>query len=341
MAEATETRGIRCHRPCAGWCNRAAMVLGLVCAVGFLCIACGTWRFLCDYRYALKITNAQVSDQLRVVRSVAFAEYGDRTLELDLFLPSVTACSAVPCRLIVHLHGGGWVTGIRSAGVAVLEIEALVASGYAVASIDYRLAPQDRFPAALGDLERALDHLHLYAEQYGYVADRVGLLGSSAGAHLVLLYALSVSSESAAQSEDRPDRIDAGATVSAVVGMFGPTDLPEYLRGVRKLLTRRVFGVSKTSDPAVRQASPIHHASGSAPPVLLVHGDRDRLVAPAQSDALLARLHEVGAQARLLSVSGAGHSFRPVARRPMEPDRSGITAAVVEFFGLHLLAAAR
>ncbi|TVQ37765.1 MAG: alpha/beta hydrolase [Spirochaetaceae bacterium] len=347
MADATGMRTVRPHRPGAGWCGRLTALLAVICVAGHACVSCATWGLLADFRYGLRVTNDAVPPDVPAVRRVAFSTFDDYSLALDLFFPPEPVSNPHSYPLIVHLHGGGWVTGVRSAGAAVPEIEALVSRGYVVASIDYRLAPEHRFPAALEDLELALGYLHEHAHFFGFSSDRVGLLATSAGAHLALLYVLGVNGAASAETQAgatgdaatpdarwQPGMI--GLQVGAVVAMYGPTDLCEYLRGVRKVLLRRVFGVRSIYDPVIVEASPFHCALEDAPPILLIHGDRDRLVDPAQSRKLAGSLEEAGTEGYLLVVSGAGHSLRPVFRQPMEPDRQGVTALVVEFFDAFL-----
>ena len=74
-------------------------------------------------------------------------------LKMDLYLPAGGAL-APPAPAIIYAHGGSWRAGDKSE--AELLAPGLVASGYVVASINYRLAPQYRWPAQIEDVKAAL-----------------------------------------------------------------------------------------------------------------------------------------------------------------------------------------
>lgn len=98
----------------------------------------------------------------------------------------------VPCRLyrpspgapvLVFLHGGGWVVGDLDSHDAVCRLLA-ARSGAAVLAVGYRLAPEHPFPAALEDAETAVRWLRDHAAELYLVANRVAVVGDSAGGNL-------------------------------------------------------------------------------------------------------------------------------------------------------------
>ena len=102
--------------------------------------------------------------------------------------------SEQPLRLLpvlIYFHGGGWVTGsIKSHDVLCREIAAR--SGVAVVSVDYRLAPEDPFPAAIDDAEAATLWMSEHAESLGLDASRLAVGGDSAGGNLAAAVTLRV-----------------------------------------------------------------------------------------------------------------------------------------------------
>lgn len=84
---------------------------------------------------------------------------------------------------LVFLHGGGWILGDLETHDALCRILA-VRSDAVVVSVDYRLAPEHRFPAAVDDSERAWRHIHSNPEVYGVDASRLAMGGDSAGGNL-------------------------------------------------------------------------------------------------------------------------------------------------------------
>jgi acetyl esterase/lipase len=226
-----------------------------------------------------------------------------------------------------------------------------------MADIEYRSSEISPWPAQLNDVIAALRHLLDIADTYGLDPASIGLWGSSAGAHLALLAAF-------AGDADGSLGIDgslAAPGVRAVVAGYPPTDL---LHLNYDSLPGGVLGVDP-SDPAwgllggrpsdrtatAVEASPARQARPHVPPVLLLHGDADLLVGPAQSRRLHDALIAAGAESHLLLVHGADHGFlntggwelNPMTATVLSchaPDAVGsvlLTPALIErFFDRHL-----
>jgi acetyl esterase/lipase len=250
-------------------------------------------------------------DDVRFVGGLAYAApLGFRPLLLDLYLPA----GPDPTPLVVFMHGGGWLRGDRSMvgpGFASWQpspLARLAADGFAVASVDYRLSGEARFPAQLDDVSSAVDWLTGHAREYGFDADRIVLWGESAGAHLAAMLGL---------SSRRPP-------VRGVVDWYGPADLTALQEqvGAAGALTAdpldsreaRLLGAPVAEVPELaRAASPISHVRAGAPPFLIAHGTADRAVPFGQSEALAAALAEAGAEVRFEAVDGADHMWVGVA----------------------------
>ena len=243
------------------------------------------------------------------------------TQPFDLYLPERQNGA-----LVVYVHGGGWTGGSRTEYPPDL-FAALLRRGYTVASIDYRLAPQHRFPAQSVDVANAVACLKGQAGGYGIDPARVGLIGGSAGGHLAALHGTTGGQGFVTIGGD--------ASVSAVVSLYGPADLADDFPGASLRILQAVFGASSRSDPVVRAASPITHVSGDDPPFLLLHGERDALVPIRQSEELAAALQAAGVEVTLVRVANATHGFAPEGGRP-SPSRAELWAMVADFFDAHL-----
>jgi acetyl esterase/lipase len=246
-------------------------------------------------------------DDVRFFGGLAYAApLGFRPLLLDLYLPA----RPEPAPLVVFMHGGGWLRGDRSmvsprfASWQPGPLARLAADGFAVASVDYRLSGEARFPAQLEDVAAAVDWLAGHAAEYRFDAGRIVLWGESAGAHLAALLGL------------RP----AGARVRGVVDWYGPADLTalDEQVGAAGALTddpldsreARLLGAPVAQVPELaRAASPVSHVRADAPPFLIAHGTADRMVPFAQSEALAAALAAAGADVRFEAVDGADHMW--------------------------------
>lgn len=215
-------------------------------------------------------------------------------LRLDLHLAEDPGSAPV----VVYAHGGGFRAGHRGDNPA--RLAHLAKLGLNIASIDYRLAPEWRFPAPVDDVCAAVAFLRERGGKLGIATDSIGLIGASAGGTLAALAAVSGST---APSE----------RVQAVSAWFCATDLVESVR--RTSLESRVSPVSyeanlleDVEDPAaLAAASPARADLADAPPFLLVHGDSDRLVPPSQALEMHLALTRANRSSTLIRLAGAGH----------------------------------
>lgn len=227
-------------------------------------------------------------------KRLAYSAPAGQELYLDLYLPPA---APTPAPLVVVIHGGSWQGG-DSQQLPALNAY-LVARGYAVAAVEYRLAPQNRFPAARDDVVAALDFLTQHAGEYRIDANRMVLLGRSAGAQLALLVGYTV---------QRP-------AIRGVVSFYGPTDLvwgynhpanPLVLES-RPLLEAYLGGTPDQLPDAYSAASPIDHVDANSPPTLLIHGANDEMVFVENSQRLAVRLTAAQRPHLLVTLPCASH----------------------------------
>ena len=119
---------------------------------------------------------------------IEFAQPDGVSLLLDLYLPKVEKSPP----LILFIHGGGWKNGDRTR----CRLAWVAKHGYAIASIEYRLSQEARFPAQIHDCKGALRWLRAHSDEYGYNAERVVVAGTSAGGHLPRSWAQAATSPS-------------------------------------------------------------------------------------------------------------------------------------------------
>jgi acetyl esterase/lipase len=124
----------------------------------------------------IRIASRAVPPDVRAVKNLTYVRHGGRALQLDLYLPSAQANQPLPA--IVFVHGGAWRTGVRD-NFAPMAIR-MAQRGYAAATISYRLAPEDRYPAAIHDVNAAVRWVRAHAGDYGVDAGRIAVAGGSA-----------------------------------------------------------------------------------------------------------------------------------------------------------------
>ncbi|MDQ2805992.1 MAG: alpha/beta hydrolase [Chloroflexota bacterium] len=155
----------------------------------------------------------------RVSANLTYCRGGAADLKLDLYLPQ--PLEGRPAPVAVYLHGGGWQDGDKTWIGRILPATALTTRGYAVAAVDYRLAPRYPWPAPINDAKCALRFLRSHAAQYQIDPDHIGVWGDSAGGHLAALLGLAGPTAGLEGDGGWPG---VSSAVQAVVTMSAPTD---------------------------------------------------------------------------------------------------------------------
>ncbi len=202
---------------------------------------------------------------------VAFGAHARQ--RLDVYAPSDARAAPV----VVFWYGGSWRRGERAQYRFVAE--ALVRRGYVVMLPDYRLTPEARFPDFVDDAARAVAWAARNAARYGGDPTRIFVMGHSAGAYNAVLTALDPAYLAQFGTPD---------AIKGAIGLSGPYDIAP-LRG---RTIDAAFGAASVRP----EAQPATFARANAPPVLLIHGARDRLVPPEHAERLAGALRAAGAR---------------------------------------------
>ena len=236
--------------------------------------------------------------KVRIKRNIPFASPDGIALKLNSYRPLLIG--KYPALVIIY--GGAWKQGNPSNHETFSRY--MAAQGYSVVAIDYRHAPQYRFPDQLQDIRAALQYIQHHAEALEIDSQRMALMGRSAGAHLALL---------AAYGQD-------SIRFRAVVNYYGPTDLakayyappfPDPIN-TRAVLEDFLGGTPEELPEMYQQASPINYINLDLPPSLLIYAGRDHLVEAKYGSQLDEQLRAVGNRAVLLTIPWAEHAFDAV-----------------------------
>lgn len=230
---------------------------------------------------------------------VEFAMPGGVSLTLDAWVPEGPG----PFAAVIIVHAGGWVNGTKTSYVPPL-FEPLTKGGFAWFTINYRLAPQHRFPAPIEDVESAIRYVKAHAKEYKVDPARLALMGESAGGHLV--------SYVGAHSRE---------TVKAVVSFYGPHDLERRAKQQNAVGANleKLFGLKDLDEHALkvlREASPITYVHRGMPPYLLIHGTKDGSVPYEQSPLMCAKMKVAGVACEVFTVEDGPHGVGPWERNP-------------------------
>lgn len=215
---------------------------------------------------------------------------------------------------ILYLHSGAWITGDRTGGPAIRH----ATRGYAVASIDYRLAPQYTWPAQIEDCKAAVRWLRANAARFHLDPNRIVVFGTSAGGHLAAM--LGTTNGRRELEGIALGNVQFSSSVLAVIDWYGPTDLL-HLDDQKLPCYPGLDGNAPFMPPsllmgcAIQQckektaaASPINYASDDDPPFLIMQGMMDCLVPWQQSTTFYDALKEHGVDASLVMLPTAQHA---------------------------------
>lgn len=267
-----------------------------------------------------------------VERDVTYGKAGGVDLKMDIYYP---VAATGPAPVVMYVHGGGWTKGDKQDGAGAAAIPSLQEAGFLVVSVNYRLAPEYRFPAQIEDVKCAVRYLRANSGKYALDPGRIGAWGGSAGGHLVSLLGVMDDDDGLEGSCGNQDE---SSRVQAVVDMFGPSDLTRRFEGgaIGQTLGARVFGTSESGSEILKIASPVTYVTADDPPFLILQGDSDMLVPPDQSQGLYDLLKAADVPATLVMVENAGHAFVPQSGE-IDPSRQEINAMIVDFFRRELM----
>ncbi|HEY1486570.1 MAG TPA: alpha/beta hydrolase [Micromonosporaceae bacterium] len=236
-------------------------------------------------------------------------------LRLDMHVP----IAAGPHPLVVYVPGGGFVVAPRR--MARRQRALVAAAGYAVASVEYRTTRQGAtYTDGMADIQSALTYLIDRADEFAIDPGRIGIWGESAGGYLASMVGL---------TDQR---------IRAVVDQFGASDLSHVADGFDPRM-KAAFG--DPGHPVHRyraiDADPADLAHPAAPAFLLMHGDDDRIIAPAQTELLHRALIAAGVDSTHTLLTGAGHGQLSLTRRQTRLWASvQVLTIIKDFFDQHL-----
>ncbi len=279
-----------------------------------------------------RLFAADVAEQIEM-QTLAYTSVDGHELLLDLYRP-VKRTKTLP--VIVFLHGGGWTRGTRTTGPDFKRFFAQ--DGFAIASIEYRLAPSITFPANVEDVRTSVRWLRTNAQRFGLDPNRIGLWGTSAGGHLAAVAGLAPRG----MFEGKEHR-GVSSEVQCVLDAYGPVAFELMERQVAQerptlhsvpaaLLSSRapagggpagpiahddasspesqlVGAPIQTVPDKVKAASPLTYVTSSAPPFLIMHGLADSAVPHGQSVLLYEALAKAGNPVTLRLIDNLPHTF--------------------------------
>ncbi len=277
-----------------------------------------------------------------VVRNVPYGVHPEtgKLLLADLWLPPAgVARSGLG---VVYVHGGAWRLGEKDKGTGWM-FRRLASQGHVIMDIDYTLAPASDVAGMVQDVKRAVIWLKRNGAAYGVDAQRVALMGGSAGAHLALLAAYTPNDPAL-----QPDGSAVDTSLRCVVSFYGPADFIDMYEGTERTRARiaqrkrirpygallesllqraglapanapieqtrnyiaELLGAEPEQDPDLyRQLSPLGRVGPHCPPTLLLQGTADIFGMGPSVQRLHRALQAAGVPSVLVEFPHTDHAF--------------------------------
>ncbi len=246
---------------------------------------------------------------------LAYATVSDAQ-KLDLYIPTT---GSGPFPVVIMVHGGGFMMGDKSDGAGLTGVDQLLAAGYAVASINYRLSSEAIYPAQIYDAKAAVRFLRAHAAEYQLNPDKFGAWGASAGGSLVSL--LGTTCGVAELEGAELGNAEQSSCVQAVIDWFGPIDFlkmdeqfagtscPQTHDAANSPESMLVGAAIQTVPDLVATTNPMNYITADDAPFFIENGTADCNIPPVQNKNLADALSAViGAdKVTYVSLNGAGH----------------------------------
>ena len=267
--------------------------------------------YLLAFLFFFSLSSCKDTDSESVVdfpvveneKEISNVSYGNEPLQnYDIYLPKNRSASKT--KVIVLIHGGGWIGGDKADMKSVYNYMKVAFPEYAVANVNYRLASfaLQPFPMQIDDMKSIVAHLKKNNSEYGIMSE-YAFVGVSAGAHLAMFYSY---------------KHDAEKNVKVVVDVVGPTDFlhSSYTNSTNQetqqvaLAMQLITGRSIQNEPFYFESiSPKYAVSKSSAPTILFYAGMDNLVPFQQGEVLKQKLDEFSVENEYYFYPQDGHEL--------------------------------
>ncbi len=242
------------------------------------------------------VGDNQIDEPLAYSEQLNVSYGGDGKQTFDIYLP---ANRTTDTKVMLLVHGGGWSAGDKADMNSIKDLIRLDLPNLAIVNLNYRLSDGNNipFPMQIEDISTVVNHLKSKQAEY-VISDDFGFIGTSAGAHLSLLWSYTS---------------DSGSNIKMACSIVGPTNFtdPAYLDNQDPELQALIdFYGEDLAIPVLELFSPYHQATASSPPTILFYGGQDPLVPTTQGTDMRDKLQELGITHEFTLYPDAGHGWQ-------------------------------
>ncbi|MCB9211056.1 MAG: alpha/beta hydrolase [Ignavibacteriales bacterium] len=256
----------------------------------------------------IKPVKPILPNEVNALREITYINYGERELKLDLFFNQP---GEILKPAIILIHGGGWRTGDKSL-MFPMALQ-FAKKGFVAAVVEYRLAPETIFPAAIIDVNNSIKWLKQNSFNFRIDTNKIALLGCSAGGQIASLIGFANDEK---EFEDSVNYKDISNNVSAILNIDGLLDFlgkesEEYDENPNNSKPRAAhqwLGASQIDRPDLwKKASGINYIKKNSPPILFLNSSQPRF--HAGRDAAIESLDKYNIYNEVHTLEDSPHSF--------------------------------
>jgi len=233
-------------------------------------------------------------------REAVYYSLGNRDLHADLFYPDKKVDKKIPA--IILIHGGGWASGNKSHLVPMAQI--LAVHGYFTATVEHRLSPEAKYPAAITDLKTFVKWVKSNSEKYNIDTSKIAVLGCSSGTTLVSFLGTTGQNPKFKSHEWKynvTDKVQAIVNIDGIVDFTDPAESGKDDNPEEPSAGARWFRYTyKQNSDIWVEASPLTYVNNQTPPTLFInsalprfHAGRDEFVKILTDNNIYYEIHTI------------------------------------------------
>ena len=245
--------------------------------------------------------------EIQTEKDVVYYSLKNRELHVDLFYPDKNVSGKIPA--IILIHGGGWASGNKSHLVPMSQM--LAVHGFFAATVEHRLSPEAKYPAAITDLKTFVKWVKKNAEKYNIDTAKIAVLGCSSGATLATFLGTTgenVKFSSHKFEEKISDKVHAIINIDGIVDFTDPAESGKDNNPEKPSAGARWFGFTYKQNPGIwMEASPLTYVNKNTPPTLFINSSIPRF--HAGRDEFIAMLNQYGTYSEVHTIENTPHPF--------------------------------
>ncbi len=264
-------------------------------------------KLIGEYSF-ISIPDYTLPPSVKEIKNISYVRYGNRVLQLDLYLPANKRDQSRPA--LIFVHGGGWGGGYRT-NFTPFAI-AMAERGYVAATISYRLSGEAQYPAAIYDAKAAVRWLRTHAEKYAVNPHQIALAGGSAGGQIASLTGVT---SGIAKFDPQAKTSAVSSDVQAIINIDGLSDFTSEAARLHEDDPRKKpsaagawFGGRYAEKAELwHEASPIFYVNKKTPPILFLISAQERFSVGHRE--MIEKMKPLGIPYQVTKISNTPHSF--------------------------------